>query len=165
MEGTVIQPLEEAARTRGQDPGMRFKRDGEWHTIDWQTYRDQVFTAAAGLIELGLEPGHGVAVLAYNRPEWFVADLGAIVAGGFPAGIYTTCTPEQCHYIAEHCEANVVVVEDQDQLDKFLPLRDRLPDLRTIVLMDGRVTRRASSRGRSSWSWERRRAKSAPRSA
>lgn len=66
--------------------------------------------------------------------------LGAILAGGIAAGIYTTNGPEACHYIAEHSEATVVVVEDDVQLQKFLLVRDRLPHLKSIVQYIGKTS-------------------------
>src|SRR4029079_1265945 len=64
-------------------------------------------------------------------------DLGAIYAGGCPAGIYTTNTADQCRYIAEHAEAQVAVVENEAQLAKFLEIRDKLPELKAIVMING----------------------------
>jgi long-subunit acyl-CoA synthetase (AMP-forming) len=89
------------------------------------------------MMHLGLEAGQGVVVLGFNRPEWFVADLAAIAAGGVPAGIYTTCTLEQCRHIANDCRAAVAVVENSEYLDRFLSLRSELGSLRAIVLMEG----------------------------
>jgi long-subunit acyl-CoA synthetase (AMP-forming) len=90
MSTTVIEALEATARSHGSAPALRVKRGGAWQTTTWRQYRDEVFAAAAGLARLGLGAGGGVAVMGYNRPEWFVADLGAIAAGGVPTGIYTT---------------------------------------------------------------------------
>ncbi|MBK6696545.1 MAG: AMP-binding protein [Myxococcales bacterium] len=67
-----------------------------------------------------------------------MADLAAIYAGGFPAGIYTTNTPDQCQYIADHSDSAVVVVEDQAQLAKFLAVSDRLPKVKAFVVMQGK---------------------------
>ena len=75
--------------------------------------------------------------MGFSRPEWFVANAAAMAVGGLPAGVYTTNTPEQCHYIAEHVEAVVVIVENRDYLDRFLAIRERLPRLRHLVLMEG----------------------------
>jgi long-subunit acyl-CoA synthetase (AMP-forming) len=93
--------------------------------------------AARGLAALGVAPGAGVAIMGFSRPEWYVADIATMAAGGLPAGVYTTNTPEQCHYIAEHAEAVVAIVENQEYLERFLAVRDRLPHLKTIVLMEG----------------------------
>ena len=137
MSQIIPRVFEEAARKRGDADAMRYKRDGEWLPISWNGYREAVWRAAGGFIELGLEPGQGVAILGFNRPEWFISDIAAIVAGGLPAGIYTTCTADQCQYVAHHCEAAIIVVEHADQLDKILSVRERLPHLRAIVMMDG----------------------------
>jgi long-subunit acyl-CoA synthetase (AMP-forming) len=137
MPETVIQVLERTARQNADRPAMRVKAGGRWQTTTWKEYREQAGLAARGFLRLGLAPGQGVAILGYNRPEWFVADLAAIAAGGLPAGIYTSSTPEQVHYIAEHAEAAVAVVENETYLETFLALRDRLPKLRAIVLMTG----------------------------
>ena len=91
--------------------------------------------------------------MGYNRPEWFLADLGAILAGGLPAGIYSTSTAEQCRYIAEHAEAAVAVVENA-QLPGALPgLRGGLPAA-AGDRADGRASAGRGGRrspGRSSW--------------
>lgn len=137
MAEIVSELLEERAAELGESPALRHKRDGEWHTTSWNGYRDGVFRVARGLMALGLDPGKGVAIMAYNRPEWFFANLGAIAAGGRPTGIYTNLTPDQVAYITDHCDAQVAVVENREYLDKMLAVRDQLPDLKAIVLMDG----------------------------
>jgi len=136
MPETVIEVFEATARANADRPALCVKRGGEWQTTTWRQYRDEVRGAARGFIELGLEPGRGVAILGGNRPEWFVADLAAIAAGGLPTGIYTTSTPEQCRYIADHAEAAVVVVDSREHLEKFLEVRPALSRLRAIVAMD-----------------------------
>lgn len=137
MSRTVMDVLEQTARDYGIQPAMKVKRDGRWKTTTWREYRDQTRLVARGFIALGLEPGKGVSIIGYNCPQWFLADVGAIYAGGVPAGIYTTNSPEQCHYIAEHCEAQIAVVENEEQLAKFKEIRDKLPDLKAIVMMYG----------------------------
>jgi long-subunit acyl-CoA synthetase (AMP-forming) len=133
---TIPQVLEQTARTHPGRPALRAKRGGAWQTTTWSEYRDQIRLAARGLMALGLEPGKGVVIMGYNRPEWFVADVAAIMAGGLPTGIYTTNTLEQCRYIADHSEAVVAVVENRDYLARFLEIRGRLPHLRAIVVME-----------------------------
>jgi long-subunit acyl-CoA synthetase (AMP-forming) len=137
MPETVVDVLERTAREHAGRPAMRVKAGGQWRVTTWQEYRDQAFLAARGFLHLGLAPGDGVVIMGYNRPEWFLADVAAIAAGGLPAGIYTSSTPEQCHYIAEHAEAAIAVVENAAYLATFLALRGRLPKLRAIVVMDG----------------------------
>ena len=137
MRTTVPRRFDEVARSRGEAPALRFKRAGIWEAISWAEFSEQVSRAARGFLELGHRAGQSVVIIGFNRPEWMISDLAAIAAGGVPAGIYTSSTADQCHYIAEHSEAAVAVVENDEQLDKFLAVRDRLPDLRGIVLMEG----------------------------
>ncbi|NXF81545.1 ACBG2 ligase, partial [Sclerurus mexicanus] len=84
-------------------------------------------------LQLGLERFHGVGILGFNSAEWFIADIGAILAGGLAVGIYTTNSPQACHYVAENCSANVIVVQNQKQLQKILEVEDKLPHLKAIV--------------------------------
>jgi hypothetical protein len=63
-----------------------------------------------------------VNIIGFNSPEWFIANMGAIAAGGLAAGIYTTNNPEACKYIAHHSEAEVVVCENKEQLNKFVQI-------------------------------------------
>ncbi len=135
----VMDVFERTVRSQGPGPALRVKRNGAWRTITWDEYHKQVRQVARALIAIGTEPGRGVAIIGYNCPEWFFADVGAIYAGAVPAGIYTTSSPEQCEYIANHCEATVVFVDDKDQLAKFLAVRSRLPALKALVLMHGDV--------------------------
>src|SRR6185436_20650251 len=87
---TVIEVLEATARRQGSRPALRVKRGGEWRTTSWSDYAAEVRQVAKGLMAVGLQPGQGVVIMGYNRPEWFIADLAAIAAGGVPTGIYTT---------------------------------------------------------------------------
>ena len=135
MASTVFAVLEATAVAHPDLPALREKRDGSWQTITWEGYRREALAVARGFIRLGLEPGQGVAILGANCPRWFFADLGAIAAGGVPTGIYTTSTAEQCQYIAGHCEAGVLVLEDASRLASFD--RAALPRLRGVVLMRG----------------------------
>ena len=133
----VMDVLERTARQHGPRPALRVRRQGTWKTWSWNEYRQQVRQVARALIALGTQPGAGVGIIGYNCPEWFLADVGAIYAGLVPAGIYTTSSPEQCEYIAHHCEAAVVFVENKEHLDKFLQVRGRLPSLKALVVMQG----------------------------
>ena len=137
MQGTVGELFARTATAHAARPALRWKEAGAWRTATWGEYRDRARRTARALIALGVEPGRGVAIMGFNRPEWFLADLGAIHAGAVPTGIYTTSTAEQVRYIAEHCEAAVVVVEDARYLELFAALRPSLPRLRAIVAMEG----------------------------
>ncbi|MGH7638339.1 MAG: AMP-binding protein, partial [Gemmatimonadaceae bacterium] len=100
----VMDVLERTARSHGPKPALRVRRQGAWKTWSWNEYRQQVRQVARALIAIGTQPGAGICIIGYNCPEWFFADIGSIYAGAVPAGIYTTSSPEQCEYIANHCE-------------------------------------------------------------
>jgi long-chain acyl-CoA synthetase len=89
------------------------------------------------LISLGFPRGGKVAILGFNRPEWVVFDHASMMAGGVPAGIYTTCSPEEVQYIVHHSEAFVVLVEDVAQWKKLAAQRANLPLMRHGVTMKG----------------------------
>jgi long-subunit acyl-CoA synthetase (AMP-forming) len=140
MPNTVFGVFESTARQNAGRPAMRRKRGGSWETITWDEYRRTSRRTARGLAALGVEKGSGVAIMGFSRPEWYVANLATMAAGGLPAGVYTTSTPEQCRFIADHADAVVGVVENRDYLDRFLALRKDAPRLKTLVLMEGEPT-------------------------
>ena len=86
-----------------------------------------VRTVAKAFIALGLEPRKSVGIIGFNSPEWFMADLAAIFANSMATGIYSTNSPEMCKYMANHSNANIIVVEDDSQLQKILKVKSELP--------------------------------------
>ncbi|MCL4137763.1 UNVERIFIED_CONTAM: hypothetical protein GTU68_027091 [Idotea baltica] len=119
---------------------LSVKRDGQWQNFTYTEYYENVRTVAKAFIKLGLEMFHGVCILGFNSPEWFIADLAAVFAGGFAAGLYTTNNPEACEHCASNCRAQICVVEDQKQLDKILKIKPNLPHLKTIIQYIGKPT-------------------------
>ena len=92
---------------------------------------------AKAFIALGLEPRKSVGILGFNSPEWFFSDLAAIFCNAISVGIYTTNSPDACKYMADHSNANILVVEDANQLKKILEIKDDLKDLKAIVQYTG----------------------------
>jgi len=120
----------------GNRVALRRKDFGVWQEKTWTEYGEQVRACGFGLINLGMKSGERVAILSEDRPEWFYADLATQCSGGVSVGIYATNSAEQCRYIAGHCEARVWFVEDQEQFDKAMQVRDQLPELCWIVVFD-----------------------------
>jgi long-chain-fatty-acid--CoA ligase ACSBG len=81
---------------------------------------------AKAFIALGLERHKSVAILGSNSPEWFISDLAAVFAGSIAAGMYPTNSPEMCKYTSNHCKANIIVVEDEEQLEKIMKIKSEL---------------------------------------
>lgn len=140
---TTHQMFLETVENYGDYPALGFKKNGLWETMTYRQFYEQCRAAAKSFLKLGLERFHGVGILGFNSPEWFIADIGCIFAGGLAAGIYTTNSPEACQYVAGNCEANVLVVEDKKQLDKILQVKDQLPHLKAIVQYKGDLHQKA----------------------
>ena len=85
-------------------PALKQESGGEWKTITWKEYYDEAEKVAKSLIALGMEAHDTVNVIGFNSPEWFYAGLGAIMAGGACAGVYTTNEASACEYVASHSE-------------------------------------------------------------
>lgn len=119
-------------------PAMAVKRNNVWEKWTYENYYDDSRKAAKGFIALGLQPFHSVCILGFNSPEWLVANMGAIMAGGIAAGIYTTNSGSSCKHIGEDSKANIYVVENEQQLSKILQHRSALKDLKGIVQYIGR---------------------------
>jgi long-subunit acyl-CoA synthetase (AMP-forming) len=111
--------------------------DGEWVSTTWGEYWLAVRNLAKGLIALGVQPGDGVALIANNRRDWVISQMGISAAAAVPAPIYVTNTVEQVAYIVKHCRAKVAICDNQAQLDKYLAGIDRgLIELEHIITMD-----------------------------
>lgn len=137
MVDSIPRRLLAHASARPDSSAYFAKHQGSWRQTTWGRFGEEVKGAARALMALGLGKGERVAILGFNRPEWTIFDHAAMMAGGVPAGIYTTCSPEEVHYILEHCEARAVLVENEAQLAKVLARRGDLPALRAIVMMRG----------------------------
>jgi long-chain acyl-CoA synthetase len=120
----------------GDAPMMRQKDLGIWRTYTWREVGTLVEEMAAGLVALGLAPGEVASVLANTSREWVWADLAVLSAGGVCCGIYPTDSAAQVHYLCEDSTTRVLFVEDDEQLDKALEVRERLPALQRIVVFD-----------------------------
>ena len=136
---SVPELFQEQVAKRRAMPAMYFKSAGKWHDISWEQYGAAVKRIAGFLLAERVQPAERVAILSYNRPEWHIADLAIEHVGGVVVGIYMTSSPSQCQYIIGHAEAPVIFVEDRDQLAKVMEVRDQLPMLRRVVLINGDV--------------------------
>lgn len=125
-----------AVRLRADRVALRHKLRGLWRPITWAEYGEQVRRVALALAAAGFAPGDRVCILAENCPEWFFADLAVITSGGISVGIYATNAAEQVAYVLDDCGAQLIFVENEEQLDKVLQVRERVPALRRIVVFD-----------------------------
>ena len=110
--------------------------DVPYTTLTWKEYRTQVDAFAKSLISLGFEPFDIINIIGFNSIAWFVANFGAIVAGGVAAGIYATNLSDACKYISQHSESKVVVCEGLKQLEKYYSIAKDIPSLKAMVSAD-----------------------------
>jgi len=134
---TLADLLPLSARLYGSAPAVCFKQDDEWIKRSFDQVQETVRSLSLGLIDLGVAKGDKVSILANTRVEWTYADFAALSAGAVVVPVYQTNSPEECQYVLENSDAKVVVVEDEEQMEKIRAVRDRLPLLEHVVRMTG----------------------------
>jgi long-chain acyl-CoA synthetase len=158
---TVADLLPRAVEAYRDRTAVMFKDgSGGWAKQSFGEVGDTVRRLSLGLMELGIEKGDKVSILANTRLEWTLFDFAALTAGATVVPIYQTNSPDECHYVLENSDAKAVIVEDDDQLAKVNAVRDRLPLLQCVIQMDGagegamamdEVLRRGDGRDASEW--------------
>jgi long-chain acyl-CoA synthetase len=136
---TVADLLPIAAREHGGRRAVMYKPDGasNWAEKSYTEVGEIVMGLSLGLMDLGIEKGDKVSILANTRPEWTYFDFAALTAGATVVPIYQTNSPDECQYVLENSDAKAVIVEDAEQLAKVREVRDRCPALEHVVLMTG----------------------------
>jgi long-chain acyl-CoA synthetase len=112
---------------------MRYKRYGIWQRYTWKDYYLNVKYLALGLLSLGFRPGDKVLIVGDNAPQWYYAELAAQANHGASVGVYSDSTPLEIKYFAQNSQARFAVVQDQEQVDKFLEIKDELPLLKAVI--------------------------------
>ena len=121
---------------------LREKDLGIWQRVTWKEYWDHVCLFTLGLQQLGLKRGDKVSILGDNCREWLYADLAAQCSSAVTVGIYPTDVASQVKYILENSESKFIVAKDQEQVDKVLEVKDDLPGLKKIIVVDMKGLRR-----------------------
>ena len=133
---TIADLCARAAEQFGAQIAIKHKVDGAWRDVTFAQVGAIVQEIGLGLIALGLQPGERVAILCNTRPEWAYADFAISAAGGVVVPIYPTNSPQECEWVAGNSESVFVVCEDAEQVAKIVAVRERLPALRTIIVVD-----------------------------
>jgi long-chain acyl-CoA synthetase len=135
---TIPKILVENARVRGTRPASREKDFGIWQTWSWAAVAAEVRALACGLAALGVKPGDKLAIIGDNRPHLYWAMVAAQSVGAVPVPVYQDSVADEMLYIFEHAEARFAVVENQEQVDKLLEIKERAPKLETIIYEEPR---------------------------
>src|SRR5262249_61231732 len=114
---------------------LQEKRYGIWQPMTWAFYLGRVRDLAHGFATLGVRRGDVVGVIGDNRPEWLIAELAAQCLGGAVVGVYPTSVGEEIEHVLGLAEVRVAVAEDQEQVDKLIRLKDKLPRLETALYL------------------------------
>lgn len=135
---TVLEMLRHHAETRGGDVALRQKRFGVWRPTTWAEYWRRSRHVGLGFAALGLKRGGHLGVIAENRIEWVLSQMGAGVVGAVTVGVYPTSPANEVAYVLDHGDVAIVVCEDQEQIDKVIEARADLPGVTKIVAMEAR---------------------------
>ena len=116
----------------GPDEAVRWrKEDGSFQSWSFDEYADLVARAAAGLAKLGIGRGDRIVLMLRNIPEFHIIDTAAYFLGAAPVSIYNSSSESQIEYLVNHCEAKLAFVEDDRFLERFRPVREKLPKLQS----------------------------------
>ena len=138
IEGrTVVDIFAQNAKEHPSLPAIHWRVGDKWSELTWSEYRAAVLDVAAGLIDLGIGKGDFVALMAANRPEHVIADLGVVHAAATPVTLYSTLATSQVEYIGGHCGAKVAILENLDFMQRWEDAKPQLPSLEYVVLMEG----------------------------
>ena len=133
---TIPQLIRDNYHKYGQRTAMCMKDFGIWQTYSWQDCYARVKYFSLGLISLGLEAGDVLCIIGDNEPEWFWGEFAAQSAGAIGTGIFVDSIPSEVKYIAAQSGAKFALVNDQEQTDKFLEIKDELPALKKVIYWD-----------------------------
>ncbi|MFC2016908.1 AMP-binding protein [Chloroflexota bacterium] len=115
---------------------MCMKKFGIWQRYNWEDCYKNVKYFSLGMISLGFKPGDTVCIIGDNEPEWLWGEFATQAAGGIATGIFVDSIPSEVKYVSVHSDAKFAIVNDQEQTDKFLEIKDELPLLRKVIYWD-----------------------------
>src|SRR5919108_4577776 len=144
---TLPQYLLKQAQEHPRDVAIREKEKGIWQEWTWAQYLDEVRALALGLVALGLEKDDKLAILSDNRPQVYWTMVAVQVAGGIPVPLYQDAISRELEYVIDHADATMVLAEDQEQVDKVLESKDRLPKVHSVIYDDPKGMRHYTGPG------------------
>jgi len=133
---TTPQIFKDTVQKYGDRVAMRKKEFGLWHDISWNEYYSRAKHVGSALISMGLQKGDHVSIMGDNCPEWVIIDVGVQCAGGVAVGVYSTNAWPQVEYVIENSESKFFFMENEEQLDKWLHFRDKVPFLKKVIVWD-----------------------------
>lgn len=136
LKDTYPKMLLQHSKSRPRELSMRKKDFGIWNSYTWKDVYENVKHMALGLKSLGLERGDKVCIIGDNDPEWYWAELAAQTMGGVSVGLYIDALPSDLEYIVNDSDSVFVFSKDQEQTDKMLEIRDKVPNIKKVIYWD-----------------------------
>lgn len=133
---TLPKLLERVAAGRGRKVAIRVKCLGYWREISWEDYLERVRHLALGLRKLGLSRGDRACIQSENNEEWLYSDLAVQSVGAISVGVYPTNPASEVKHIVQDCRAKVFIAEDQESVDKIVEIKEQLPFLSHVIVMN-----------------------------
>ncbi len=129
------------AKERPNQAAMREKDLGIWQTFTWADVAAQVKSVANAFLDLGVKKGEHVGIVGENRPRLYIAMMAAQSVGGIPVPMYQDAVAQEMVHVLKDADLRIVVVENQEQVDKMLEVREQVPALELVVYDDPRGLR------------------------
>ncbi len=129
-------------REFGPKPAYREKEYGIWQSWTWAETADEIEALALGFLTLGAAKGDHIAIVGRNRPYFYWSMVAAQMIGAVPVPVYQDCVADEIAYVLDHCGARFAVIEDQEQVDKIVEVKDRLPGIEHMIYLDARGLRK-----------------------
>ncbi len=133
---TIVDLMSRAATEYGESRAISYKRDGAWQDVSYGELATIAQEIGLGLIDLGLQAGERICILANTRPEWSYADMAATQTGAVVVPIYQTNSPQECEWVISDSDACAIICENAEQLAKIAAIKQNVPLLRTVIVMD-----------------------------
>jgi long-chain acyl-CoA synthetase len=125
-----------AAAKHAGETAVRYKRDGEWRDVTYAEMAEIVQEIGLGLIDLGIEPGDRLCILANTRPDWSYVDMAATSVGAVVVPIYPTNSPEECLWVISDSGATTIVCENAEQCAKVAAIRSEVAQLQRVIVIE-----------------------------
>ena len=133
---TIIKLFWHRVQQLGDKVAMREKNFGIWESFTWTEYGKKAREVGMGLLALGLQRGDVCSIVSENNKEWLYTDMGIQGGGGVTSGVYTTDSSKQLEYLVTDSDTRFLFVENEEQLDKYLAVREHTPSIEKVVVFD-----------------------------
>ena len=133
---TIVKLFRYRVQQLGNKVAMREKNFGIWESFTWADYGNKAREIGMGLLALGLNRGDVCSIVSDNNKEWLFTDMGILCSGGVTSGVYTTDSSKQMEYLVTDSRTRFLFVENEEQLDKYLEVRENTPTIKKVIVFD-----------------------------